>query len=118
MKFEALSIEKKDHFTCLIYGASGAGKTTLAATFPKPIAFFDFDGKLGTIPAAQREGIFSASYSMKNPTHGSDMFEEFYRDWKKSKQNGFVLPNDQKPATIVLDSVTIMDILSLCYFVK
>jgi hypothetical protein len=118
MKIESLSDNPRPFKTCAIYGPSGAGKTTLAATFPKPIFFFDFDGKLGTIPKEKREGIFSSNYSMKSPTHGAEIFEEFVRDWKKIKQAGFTLPGGDKPATIVLDSVTLMDIMCLLFYIK
>jgi hypothetical protein len=107
-----------DAHTVAIYGPSGAGKTTLAASFPRPILFFDFDGKMGTIPADKREGIFMINYSMKSPTHGAEIFEDFKQDWKKIKQGTFTLPNGEKPKTIVLDSVTLMDIMSLLFFIK
>lgn len=32
----------------LVYGNSGSGKTCLAAGFPTPILYFDFDGKIGS----------------------------------------------------------------------
>jgi hypothetical protein len=119
MKIQALTDDSAQRpRTCAIYGPSGAGKTTLAASFPKPILFFDFDGKLGTIPAAQRADIFSLNYSMKSATHGAEIFDEFRLDWRKVKAGQVKLPDGRSPATVVLDSVTLMDILCLLYHVK
>ena len=39
-------IEPCNGHRTLLYGPGGAGKTTLAATAPGPVAFFDFDGSL------------------------------------------------------------------------
>lgn len=34
------------YFSCLLIGEPGSGKTTMAATAPKPVLFLDLDGKL------------------------------------------------------------------------
>lgn len=111
-------MQEKDQFiTAAIYGASGSGKTTLAASFPKPLLVFDFDGKLGTIPKEKRGGIHVLPYHYSSPREASSLFLEFRNDWQKVKRNSYTLPTGEKPATVLLDSVTVFDIICLNYFV-
>jgi hypothetical protein len=120
MKIESFSESSpsSQNLTACIYGPSGSGKTTLASTFPKPILFFDFDNKLETIPQANREGIFHAKFPFTDVNEAPAMFEDFKLTWKKVKRKSFTLPNGETPATVVLDSVTLFDIMSIHYFMK
>ena len=50
----------------VLWGPSGAGKTTLAATAPRPILWVNFDID-GTSSLMDQEDIFIADYSKENP---------------------------------------------------
>ena len=50
----------------VLWGPSGAGKTTLAATAPGPLLWCNFDPD-GTSSLGDREDIYIADYSMDNP---------------------------------------------------
>lgn len=45
---KASELAGQTYFKGLIYGDSGAGKTCLAAQFPGPIKYWDFDGKISS----------------------------------------------------------------------
>lgn len=46
MKRKLSEIKTEGNLKILLYGNSGAGKTCFAASFPGPILYFDFDGKV------------------------------------------------------------------------
>ena len=45
---KASELKNKKYFKGLIYGDAGIGKTVLAASFPGPIEYWDFDNKLSS----------------------------------------------------------------------
>ncbi len=45
---KASELAQENYFRGLIYGDAGSGKTCLAAQFPGPIEYWDFDGKLSS----------------------------------------------------------------------
>lgn len=81
-----------------ITGEAGTGKTTLAATFPKPIFIRAEDG-LQSIPAAQRPDAFPL-ISASKATEAAKMF------WD---QMIALLQEDHKYQTVVIDSVTALE---------
>ena len=71
--------ETASHLTCLFYGRSGTGKTTLASTFPKPMLLLDIQDQgtssirdveeVDVLPIAQwedLEGVYWALYGGKH----------------------------------------------------
>lgn len=117
MTIEAFSTSPStDTITACVYGPAGTGKTTLASSFPRPILFLDFDGKMATIPEDQREGIFREDLTFKSPDDAVVDWPKFITLWKKIKKKNYVLPTGEKPATIVVDSVTTLDIFCLPFF--
>lgn len=45
---KASQLTQENYFRGLIYGEAGVGKTCLASSFPGPIEYWDFDGKLSS----------------------------------------------------------------------
>jgi DNA polymerase III delta prime subunit len=91
--------------TYLIYGPSGTGKTTLAATFPGPIAFGDFRDK-GTDSIREVPGVEVF------PINDWEDVETFYQQAKGGMledSNGKTF----KPRTIVIDTVTNMQQMAI-----
>lgn len=87
----------------LIYSLAGAGKTCFAASFPKPLFFFDFDQKLRAIQGViDTKDIDFVSYPYAEPRECSVAWRKFLKDFKEIK-------TDTKYKTIVLDSLTYMD---------
>jgi len=80
-----------------IYGVSGAGKTRLAAQFPKPF-FFDFDNGL---LSAKDFNWDAKCYFAPTESGRATMWDTFAKDWKK------LLKTDSYQ-TFVFDSVTTM----------
>lgn len=76
--------------SALFYGKSGTGKTTLAATFPKPLLVLDIKEK-GTDSIANVEGVFYASIT------SWDEFVEAY--W-------YIQKNPTKFKTVVIDQIS------------
>jgi phage nucleotide-binding protein len=101
-------IAKDECLRALIYGPAGSGKTTLVGTFPTPMLIFDFDQKLK--PLYGKEGIDVISYTMEDPTDATKIFNQFKRDFKEAKK-------DPKYKTLVLDSLTSFDTITLRHFV-
>jgi hypothetical protein len=85
----------------LVYGGSGTGKTTFAASFPKPF-FFDFDGGLLSV---RGRDIEYETYQDKSVTR-PDAFEKFNQ---RLEEMHTALQGGHLPfQTIVLDSITTM----------
>jgi len=93
----------------LLFGASGAGKTTLAATFPEPIALLDFDHKLK--PMFGRD-VDCESFDMKETP---DEMEKEYLRYRRAARD---MRRNSKYKTLVLDSLSTFDMFSLKYFMK
>lgn len=93
----------------LLYGEAGAGKTTFIRDWPKPIEIHDFDAKLKPIYGIP--GISAYSYDLADPENCVKEWEKFLENWKKIKTRSDV-------ATVVLDGITMLDILSLRVFNK
>lgn len=55
----------------MIYGSPGAGKTTLALTFPKPMFVFDFDGGLPEHVQFGKNGVEGIRISDIDPKRGA-----------------------------------------------
>lgn len=91
--------ERPDHFSILIYGRSGTGKTALASTWPKPLLLLDINEK-GTDTIAKVPGIDVISIEEWNE------IEEVYWYLKTGK-------GAQKYKTVVIDQITQMQDLAM-----
>jgi len=92
----------------LVYAVSGAGKTTLAGSFPEPIFVLDFDHKLKPLYG---KDIDFESFNCEDKSGAQKEFERFWATLKKVK-------NDPKYKTVVLDSLTIFDTLAIWYLIQ
>lgn len=85
----------------LCYGGSGTGKTTFAASFPKPF-FFDFDGGLLSVRGKDIEYETYQDKAVLRP----DAYDKFYQ---RLEEMHTALQGGHLPfQTIVLDSITTM----------
>lgn len=117
------------HF--LIYGDSGAGKSTGAATFPKPALVFMFDPIGKDTPYLRKgmiqEGMTPEGLPVNQVLHkkdGSLLFQvEYYLDRDATKPESYAkflirlsrLEKDINEAgfqTVILDSVTFMELMA------
>lgn len=89
LNLEALS-DRKETANVLVYGDSGTGKTTFAATAPRPILWLEAEG--GTASIADKKGIDIA----KVVTLAD------YREGLRYLQS----PSGQQYETVVIDSIT------------
>jgi hypothetical protein len=89
------SIDQSKLF-CLFKGEVGTRKSTCALSFPKPIYFFDYDGKMDALALPQKAWGIS----------DKDIHYDYYTDWQnaKIKLEGFQTTCPYK--TLVIDSVT------------
>ena len=92
----------------VIWGPSGAGKTTLAATAPRPILWVNFDPD-GTSSLMDQKDILIADFSMENP----NKIETF----KHENSGGIkqVLETHPEIQTVVFDSITSFNEMALKY---
>ena len=88
-----------NRMSTVIWGPSGAGKTTLAATAPRPILWVNFDPD-GTSSLMDQEDIYIADFSMESP----NKVETFKHD----NAGGIKQVLDEHPdiQTVVFDSIT------------
>lgn len=100
-----MSLSNEFLIRCLVYGASGIGKTTFAGTFPKPIFMLDFDHKFKPLYGLDVE-VESFDAGAKEPAARAKEFDRFIKVLKDLKQ-------DTKYKTIILDSLTMMDFMLL-----
>ena len=101
MEIKSLKDKKmcRDEFLrILLYGPAGAGKTTLAASFPKPF-LFNFDDKLKSIYGLDVDYV---DYSSLNPKEMDKNWQRFWKDFSKMK-------SDTEYSTFIFDGLTIMD---------
>lgn len=82
--------------TALFYGRSGTGKTTIAATFPKPILFIDI-GERGTDSVFDQKDIDSIQVD----------------DWATLEEVYWALKDGSKYNTVVIDAAHTMQNLSI-----
>ena len=90
----------------IIWGPSGAGKTTLAATAPRPILWVNFDPD-GTSSLMDQADIFIADMSMSNP----NVVETFKHDNAGGIKN--ILDEHPEIQTIVFDGITSFNAMAL-----
>ena len=94
----------------IIWGPSGAGKTTLAATAPKPILWVNFDPD-GTSSLEDQDGIHIADFSTSNP----NVVATFKHENAGGIKN--LLESEDAPdfKTVVFDSITTFNEIALRY---
>ena len=90
----------------IVWGPSGAGKTTLAATAPRPILWVNFDPD-GTSSLMDQEDILIADFSMENPNKVVTFKHENAGGIKQ------VLEDNPEIKTVVFDSITSFNEMSL-----
>ena len=95
----------------VLWGPSGAGKTTLAATAPRPILWVNFDPD-GTSSLMDQEDIFIADFSMENPNK--------VVTFKHDNAGGIrqIIEEHPEIQTVVFDSVTSFNEMSLKHAVS
>lgn len=85
-----------NYTAALFYGESGTGKTTVAASFPKPLLVLDLREK-GTETIAKYEGIDVLSIE----------------DWKEFEEAFWMLDSESKYETVVLDQISALQSLGM-----
>lgn len=116
-------IKTEGAFKGLIQAESGTGKTCLAATFPGPIEYLDWDGKVDSAAAYLRSKKMDEQIKMINveqfpPWLGvaspldklSKLISDVYIPQQKTGQMKF--------KTLVLDSITTFSAATLAHIVK
>lgn len=93
-----------DPIRILMFGPAGGGKTTIAATFPKPF-FFNFDNKLKSLYG---KDVDYKDYSYDSPTLAAKNYKTFWKDFRDFKK-------DTNYKTGVFDSLTTLDAMILCH---
>lgn len=67
-------------FFGMAVGPSGSGKKSAMCTFPKPMRYFDFDGRIDGLlgsPWVDRKGIDYSQHSIKNPSAAAAEIVQF-----------------------------------------
>lgn len=82
--------------TCLLYGRSGSGKTTVAGTFPKPLLILDI-GERGTDSLAELDDVDVLTL----------------KDWGELEEVYWALKDGTKYKTVVIDAVHSMQGLAI-----
>ena len=103
----------------LVYGESGAGKTCLASTFPKPMLILDFDGKSNSIinflgqdnPELENIEVKNLQASLVE-----DPMEAFVKITKELE--GQLKKGTMPYKTIIVDSLTTFSAAALNHIVK
>lgn len=117
-------LKTNEYIKVLVYGHSGTGKTCLASTFPLPIFYADFDGKVAS--AARFQGSnperlkqmefedfrFSPSVSVPNS------YGKFLTYLARLEELSAVTDGPFPFKTIVLDSLTTMSDAMIPYLLK
>jgi AAA domain len=104
MTFKLSDLNLSERKKVLAYGLSGSGKTVFACSFPGPILFFDFDGKVSS----------AASFYKNSPqlneiqVESCSSVDSFNIFWKKFMELKTLAqkPENFPYKTIVLDSIT------------
>lgn len=81
---------------CLLKGEPGTRKSSCALSFPKPIYYFDYDGKMDAL------GLPIKAWNI-DP---NDVHSDYYSDWDSAKARLELFQAQCKYKTIVIDSVT------------
>lgn len=89
----------------LFIGENGSGKTCAAASFPTPIKFFDFDGRMKPVK------LMYPDKDVDYDTYGPNNFQSFKADLES-------LQNFCKFKTIVIDSITSLSVTLINYQLK
>lgn len=79
---DASTLTPEDRFIGLFIGRSGSGKKAAACTFPHPIKYLDFDGRIRGLlgcPWIERKGIDYKFYPPRSP-QGSSVFKTLNDD--------------------------------------
>lgn len=81
---------------CLFKGEPGTRKSTCALSFPKPIYYFDYDGKIDAL------GLPILNWKLNQ----NEIVSDYYSDWDSAKQRLELFQAQCKYKTIVIDSIT------------
>lgn len=102
-------LKKSDDFVkLLLLGASGAGKTVLAASFPGPVKYFDFDMKISSAASFYKDKadlLAGIEYEQYNQLPIKERMNTFMSEAKKIDQ----IVHSKQPLpfkTLVVDSLT------------
>lgn len=98
------NIKLGGRFTGLFVGTQGSGKTVAAASFPGPIMFYDFDGRMTPVKRffPERRDIeykVVSAYDAPPGRHDVINFREFAEEYERLQQRCDY-------ATVVIDSIT------------
>ena len=104
---DQIEVPEQDAFVITITGDAGTGKTSLAATLPKPIFIRAEDG-LEAIPLKHRPPAFPKL------THPEDLWDQLEELIEAKEKQGDDFPFD----TLVLDSVSQLNVMFEQYIVE
>lgn len=99
-------------FRGLFVGGQGSGKTVAAASFPGPVLFFDFDGRMAPVKRfyPQRRDIEYYTVGVDVPPGRTDVI-----DYKEFQSRFEMLQNRCDWKTIVVDSITSLTLTVIRY---
>lgn len=96
------------YFKGLLIGKNGSGKTLSITSFPKPIKYYDFDGRMDPVKrllsTEQKEGI-------EYDTLGPDKINSFCKEFQELQEY-----NPYK--TVVIDSLTSLSLSLMNYYLN
>lgn len=101
-------LAQSDHVKLLVYGSSSTGKTCLAAGFPGPIKFWDFDNKVSSAASFYKNDqarLKEIDVTQFGPIARKDRMNKWREEFRVIAE----LANSGKPLpfkTLVLDSLT------------
>lgn len=100
MPSQTSDIQLGQSMMALFTGHPGTRKTSAAASYPGPIYFFDFDGRMAPVKKVfpERNDVFFDTYNSFEPAN------RIMKRWMKDGPDD--APNGEKYKTIVVDSLT------------
>ena len=113
-------VKTEGNFKLLVIGEPGAGKTVLAASFPGPLLYLDFDGKVDSAALfykGNEEILNGVDVRDLTPKAGFDPIVELQKIYEKE-----LIPGEQSGnfpfKTIVIDSISAFSTAALRHIIE
>lgn len=116
-------LKTNEYVKVLIYGHSGTGKTCASSTFPTPMLFADFDGKVSSAARFQENnkdqlnGIEFEDFRLSSSAQIENSYARFLKYVARLEELA-VTPNKFPFKTVVIDSLTTMSDAQVAYLLK